>query len=162
MHWSCWGQEMPHVYVLKIHQEHLFKILLPYMARDWWNDIHYDDVIMGAMMSQITSLTIVYSTVCSGAGQSKHQAPRHWPLCGELPVQVASNAENVSIGWHHHVDAYIPLKLDSLLNTHSYHVQIEHLQMRDTPTSTYQTHSNYDNSPLDFLGLDFSCFHAND
>ena len=27
-----------------------------------------------------TSRTIVYSTVYSGAGQSKHQALRHWPL----------------------------------------------------------------------------------
>ena len=35
---------------------------------------HYDDVIMGAMASQITSLTIVYSTVYSGANQSKHQS----------------------------------------------------------------------------------------
>ena len=35
---------------------------------------HYDDVIMGAMASQITSLTIVYSTVYSGADQSKHQS----------------------------------------------------------------------------------------
>ena len=35
---------------------------------------HYDDVIMGTMASQITSLTIVYSTVNSGADQSKHQS----------------------------------------------------------------------------------------
>ena len=35
---------------------------------------HYDDVIMGMMASQITSLTIVYSTVYSGADQSKHQS----------------------------------------------------------------------------------------
>ena len=35
---------------------------------------HYDDVIKGAMASQITSLTIVYSTVYSGADQSKHQS----------------------------------------------------------------------------------------
>ena len=35
---------------------------------------HYNDVIMGAMVSQITSLTIVYSTVYSGADQSKHQS----------------------------------------------------------------------------------------
>ena len=35
---------------------------------------HSDDVIMGAMASQITSLTIVYSTVYSGADQSKHQS----------------------------------------------------------------------------------------
>ena len=34
---------------------------------------HYNGVIMGAMASQITSLTIVYSTVYSGADQRKHQ-----------------------------------------------------------------------------------------
>ena len=34
---------------------------------------HYRDVIMSAMASQITSLTIVYSTVYSGADQRKHQ-----------------------------------------------------------------------------------------
>ena len=35
---------------------------------------HYSDVIMGAMASQITSLTIVYSSVYSGADQRKHQS----------------------------------------------------------------------------------------
>ena len=35
---------------------------------------HYYDVIMGTMASQITSLTIVYSTVHSGADQRKHQS----------------------------------------------------------------------------------------
>ena len=35
---------------------------------------HYDDVKMGAIASQITSLTIVYSSVYSGADQSKHQS----------------------------------------------------------------------------------------
>ena len=35
---------------------------------------HYNDVIMGAMASQITNLTIVYSTVYSGADQRKHQS----------------------------------------------------------------------------------------
>ena len=36
--------------------------------------IHYDDVIMDSIASQITSLTIVYSTFHSGADQSKHQS----------------------------------------------------------------------------------------
>ena len=36
--------------------------------------IHYDDVIMGAIASLITSLTIVYSTVYSDADQRKHQS----------------------------------------------------------------------------------------
>ena len=35
---------------------------------------HYNDVIMSAMASQITCLTIVYSTVYSGADQRKHQS----------------------------------------------------------------------------------------
>ena len=34
---------------------------------------HYSDVIVHAMASQITSLTIVYSTVYSGTDQRKHQ-----------------------------------------------------------------------------------------
>ena len=37
--------------------------------------VHYGDVIMGAIASQITSLTIVYSTVYSDADQRKHQSP---------------------------------------------------------------------------------------
>ena len=35
---------------------------------------NYDDVIIGAMASQITSLTIVYSAVYSDADQTKHQS----------------------------------------------------------------------------------------
>ena len=35
--------------------------------------MHYGDVIMGTIASQITSLTTVYSTVYSGADQRKHQ-----------------------------------------------------------------------------------------
>ena len=35
---------------------------------------HYNDVIISEMASQITSLTIVYSTVYLGVGQRKHQS----------------------------------------------------------------------------------------
>ena len=70
---------------------------------------HYGDVIMGAISSQITSLTIVYSTFYSDADKKKNiKAPRHLLLCGEFtgtgqfPAQMASNAENVSIWWRHH------------------------------------------------------------
>ena len=35
---------------------------------------HYDDVIMGAIASQITNLRIVYSTIYSDADQRKHQS----------------------------------------------------------------------------------------
>ena len=37
-------------------------------------DPHYNDVTMGAIASQITSLTIVYSIVYSDADQRKHQS----------------------------------------------------------------------------------------
>ena len=36
--------------------------------------LHYGDFIMGTIASQITSLTIIYSTVYSGADQRKHQS----------------------------------------------------------------------------------------
>ena len=36
--------------------------------------MHYDDVIMDTIASQITSLTIVYSIVYSGTDQRKHQS----------------------------------------------------------------------------------------
>ena len=64
---------------------------------------------MDAMGSQITSLTIVYSTVHSDADQSKHQSSASlafvWGIhrgTGEFPAQMASNAENVSIWLRHH------------------------------------------------------------
>ena len=41
-----------------------------YFSNFW----HYCDVIMGAMASQITSLTSVYSTAHSGADKRKHQS----------------------------------------------------------------------------------------
>ena len=65
---------------------------------------------MSAMASQITSLTIVYSTVYSGADQRKHQSSTslafvrgiHRARAGEFPAQMASNAVNASIWWRHH------------------------------------------------------------
>ena len=39
-----------------------------------FNPLHYDDVILDTMVSEITSLTIVYSTVYSDADQRKHQS----------------------------------------------------------------------------------------
>ena len=55
---------------------------------------------MGTMASQITSLTIVYSTVYSGADKKKISKLRVTGLCAgnspvtsEFPEQMASNAE---------------------------------------------------------------------
>ena len=44
---------------------------IPHQAVVW---IHYTDVMMGAIASQITSLTIAYSTVYSDADHRKHQS----------------------------------------------------------------------------------------
>ena len=41
---------------------------------------HYSDVITSAMASQITNVTIVYSTVYSGANQRKHQSSASLPF----------------------------------------------------------------------------------
>ena len=49
--------------------------------------IHYNEVIMGAMATQITSLTNVYSNVYSGADQRRHQKLRITGFCvGNSPV----------------------------------------------------------------------------
>ena len=77
--------------------------------------ICYSNVIMGDIASQITSLTIVYSTVYSGAAdQNKNIKARcDWRLCEEftgdqwIPTQVASNAEKVSIWWRHYVSTLL-------------------------------------------------------
>ena len=59
---------------------------------------------MGMIASQITSLTIVYSTVYFGRRSKKTSNLRVTGLCmrnspgtGEFPTQMASNAENISI-----------------------------------------------------------------
>ena len=74
---------------------------------------HYGDIIMGAIASQITSLTIVYSTVYSDADQRKHQSsaslafvrgihrgpvnsPHKWPVTRKMfPF------DDVIMIWHH-------------------------------------------------------------
>ena len=85
-----------------IHFVHCF-VVLCFVAVT----LHYNDVIMNTMASQITSLTIIYSSVYSGADQRKHQSSAslafvNSPVTGEFPTQRASNAENVSIWWRHH------------------------------------------------------------
>ena len=64
---------------------------------------------MSGIASQITSLTIVFSTLYLDTDQGKHQSSASLAFCagnspeaGEFPAQMASNAENVSIWWRHH------------------------------------------------------------
>ena len=58
---------------------------------------------MGAMAAQITGVSIVYSTVCSGADHRKHQS--FAPLSFVRGIHRVSNAESVSILWRHHVES---------------------------------------------------------
>ena len=60
----------------------------------------YSDATMGAIASQITSLTIVYSIVYSDADQREYQSSA---VAGEFTAQMTSNAGNVPIWWRHHV-----------------------------------------------------------
>ena len=64
---------------------------------------------MSAMASLITSLRSVYSIVYSRRRSKRTSNLRVTGLCvgnspvtGELPAQMASNAENYSIWWRHH------------------------------------------------------------
>ena len=68
--------------------------------------MHYNDVIMGTMTPQITSLAIVYSTVYSGAGQRKHQSSASLAFVRGIhrwiPHTNGQLREKVSIWWRHH------------------------------------------------------------
>ena len=55
---------------------HMIMIALTPVDEAWYtgkSTCHYSDILVGEMAFQITSLTIVYSTVYSGADQRKHQ-----------------------------------------------------------------------------------------
>ena len=61
---------------------------------------------MSTMASQITSLTIVYSTVYSDADQKLRVTglcEGNSPVIGGFPAQRVSNATNIFIWWRHHV-----------------------------------------------------------
>ena len=74
----CWGWQR-HVCATKSLLWFLrtWRLAEPENPKPWyWHtySVHYDDVIMGVIASQITSLIIVNSAVYSGADQSKHQS----------------------------------------------------------------------------------------
>ena len=78
--------------------------------------IYQSEVIMSTMASQINGVSIVYSTVCSGVDQRKHQSPAsltfvrgiHRRSVNSRHTERASDSENVPIWWHHHVSAVNP------------------------------------------------------
>ena len=74
----------------------------------WFFVDHNNSVIMSVMASQITSLAIVYSTVCSAQIKENIKSPCHRPLCGEftgdrwIPRTKGQLRGNASIRWRHH------------------------------------------------------------
>ena len=71
--------------------------------------LHYDDVIMTAMASQIKCLTIVFSTVYSGADQRKHQSSaslafvrgiHRWPVNSPHKGPVTKCFHLMTSSWH--------------------------------------------------------------
>ena len=63
--WLIWGDTTRALNMFVIH----INMILASTSKQ-----HYSDVIMGTIASQITSLTIVYLAVYSGADQRKHQS----------------------------------------------------------------------------------------
>ena len=77
------------------------------------DSMHYNDVTMGAIASQITSLTIVHSNVIQTQIKENIKAPHHWPLfagktpgtgefTGEFPHKWPVTRNFFSIWWRHH------------------------------------------------------------
>ena len=81
---------------------------------------------MRMMASKITSLTIVYSAVYSGANKKTSKlrvtglGEGNSPVTGEFPAQRASDAENVSIWWRHHVSIARSAQLSNWLEPRWY------------------------------------------
>ena len=59
---------------IEIHVLPLWRVALTRLSPTAGSGIHYTDVIMSVMASQITNFKIVYSNVYLGAGKRKHQS----------------------------------------------------------------------------------------
>ena len=103
--WVMWSISL--VYVCK-------KMCLR-LAEKHMDRLHYTDVIMGALASQIISLSIVCSTVCSGPDQRKHKSSaslafvrgiHRWPVNSFHKGPVTGK-----IWWHRNDIAYCYLSL---------------------------------------------------
>ena len=74
---------------------------------------HYCDVIMSTVRLNSPASRLFTQPFIQTQIKENFKASRHWPLCGEFtgtgkfPAQMASNAENVSIWWRHHVVSYL-------------------------------------------------------
>ena len=101
-----------------------------FLGRQNMTQCHYTGVIMGAMASQITSLTIIYSTVYSSADHGKHQSSaslafvqgihrrpvnsqQKWPVTREMfPFDDVIMVRSCFLSWleFHHSEPFTDLK----------------------------------------------------
>ena len=82
------------------HYRQIYNLAETYLGSSLqWRRNDHDGVSNG--------VSIVCSTVCSGANQRKHQSSASLAfvtgIISWIPTQRASNADNVAIWWHHHV-----------------------------------------------------------
>ena len=116
------------LYVIWKHtfEEHLSRLALTtHPHNEALRCVHYSDVIMGAIASQISNLMIVYSTVYSDVDQRKHQSSaslafvwgshrgpvnsrRKWPVTQKMfpfdDVAMYRSTLSLSQGWLLHHD----------------------------------------------------------
>ena len=120
---------------------------------------HYNDAIMGAMASQITSLTIVYSIVYSDADQRKHQSsaslvfvggihrgpgnsPHKWPVTRKMfPFD-----DVIMISSHYHPDdkeaiVNINKNMARICTRNRYHNYMK--TGKNEPTAYFMLHTLY-------------------
>ena len=137
----------------------------PRAARIWSGrttsdqSLHYNDVIMSAMASQITGVSIVCSTV--GFRRRSKKTPKlrvtgpcagTSPVTGEFLTQKANNAENVSIWWRHH--EFVKKKLGSmglLMQMSQIGDQELSKQMMNSHQSHYREHTSMKNISTIFV-----------
>ena len=124
---------------------------------------HYNGVIMAAIASQITSLTIVFSAVYLDTDRRKHLSSASL-VTGEFPAQMASNAENVSI-WYH-VSSYVVLSsCERLPNKLPYkqslavNTRIGTLFPLDLPSTLHQLLWTPSWLPLEKQFIQYVCLH---
>ena len=116
---------------------------------------HYDDVIMSTIASQITSLTVVYSTVYSGADQSKHQSsaslafvwgihrgpvnsPHKWPVTRKMfPFDDVIMYGCLLTAWHL-IPIYLGRQMQHKLRTSKYTAYVQwHLLLTNISLSNH-------------------------
>ena len=107
-----WDIERPH-----IQSSHVASLQWRHNGRDGVSNHQPHDCLFGRKSKKISKLRVtgIY------AGNS--------PVTGEFPAQMASNSENVSIWWRHHV------QVNKMALTKLYMSQMDHLDQQKFPAT---------------------------